>query len=318
VEPGEAVRRSESGAYRVAPQSPPVGEERTSTMSEPEDLVLTPGGYRPASQVHEIAPDHTLRVTDESIQELDPSGEVVAEYPAVPESPDDEPLMPENVSLGPSDTPAAEAVPAALGEGWIAYASWFNDTGRPVTTFRATWTVPPAPSTNSGQTIFLFNGIESATWIVQPVLQWGPSDAGGGRFWTVASWLADGASGPAFYSPLRRVTVGQNLVGEITLTGTTGPKFTYNCKFLGIPFTSFNTFPIFQLKHCVVTLEAYNPVLCSNYPATSHTSFRGIEILTGTTHPALSWTPTPLITDCGQNVTVVSNANPGGQVDIHY
>ena len=45
------------------------------------------------------------------------------------------------------------------------------------------------------RTIFLFNGIQNSTSIYQPVLQWGPSAAGGGNFWTVASWYVDGAGG---------------------------------------------------------------------------------------------------------------------------
>lgn len=184
--------------------------------------------------------------------------------------------------------------------------------------FRTTWTVPPAPSTNSGQTIFLFNGIENATMIYQPVLQWGPSAAGGGNFWTVASWFADGSGGPAFHSPLRRVNAGTVLVGEITLTGQTATRFNYRCRFQGIPFTTLPIQNVNELRWCIETLEAYNLVLCSNYPATPSTSFREIEILTGTTHPALNWTPTVLVADCGQNVKVVSNANPGGQVDIYY
>jgi hypothetical protein len=75
---------------------------------------------------------------------------------------------------------------------------------------------------------------------------------------------------------------------------------------------------ILELRRCDETLEAYNRVFCSNYPATSHTSFREIEILTGTSHPALNWIPYDLITSCGEHLTVVSNANPGGEVNIFY
>jgi hypothetical protein len=60
-----------------------------------------------------------------------------------------------------------------------------NRTGHPVTRFTTTWTVPAAPSTHSDQTVFLFNGIQNSTMIYQPVLQWGPSGAGGGNFWAV-------------------------------------------------------------------------------------------------------------------------------------
>lgn len=42
-----------------------------------EELVITPGGVRPKSQVHSIAPGHILKVTDNRIQELDSSGRIL-------------------------------------------------------------------------------------------------------------------------------------------------------------------------------------------------------------------------------------------------
>ena len=35
--------------------------------------------------------------------------------------------------------------------GWVAYASWFN-TGLPISSFTTTWSVPPVPATDHGQT----------------------------------------------------------------------------------------------------------------------------------------------------------------------
>lgn len=60
----------------------------------------------------------------------------------------------------------------------------------PISSFATTWKVPAAPTTNHQQTIFLFNSIEPASGnaILQPVLQYGPSAAGGGSYWAVASW----------------------------------------------------------------------------------------------------------------------------------
>ena len=54
--------------------------------------------------------------------------------------------------------------------------------------------------------------------IYPPVLQWGPSAAGGGNYWAVASWYADGQGGQAFYSQLVQVSnPGDILVGIMTL-----------------------------------------------------------------------------------------------------
>jgi hypothetical protein len=66
------------------------------------------------------------------------------------------------------------------------------------------------------------NGIQNSTMIYQPVLQWGPgSAAGGGNYWAVVSWYADGQGGQAFYSNLVTVNPGDTLVGVVTLTGHT-------------------------------------------------------------------------------------------------
>ncbi|KAJ7697207.1 hypothetical protein B0H17DRAFT_1130514 [Mycena rosella] len=47
--------------------------------------------------------------------------------------------------------------------------------------------VPPAPATYHGQTVYLFNAI-NGEGVVQSVLAYGPTPAGGGELWFVASW----------------------------------------------------------------------------------------------------------------------------------
>jgi hypothetical protein len=51
--------------------------------------------------------------------------------------------------------------------------------------------VPNAPSIQQGQTLFYFGGLEDANgmFVMQPVLQWGSSGAGGGNYWSYANWL---------------------------------------------------------------------------------------------------------------------------------
>ena len=166
---------------------------------------------------------------------------------------DGQPLMPRNVTTARAALVAGagqgDPLPA-LGEGWISYAYWTNNTGSPVTRFATTWVVPPAPATDSGQTIFLFNGIQNSTMIYQPVLQWGPSAAGGGSYWAVASWYADGQTGTSFHSTLVRVNPGDVLVGVMTLTARQGNGFSYNCQFTGIANSSL---PISNVDSCTGT-----------------------------------------------------------------
>ena len=126
-----------------------------------QDLVLTPGGYRSASLVHRVEPGHAVDVTEGTTRLLNLRSREFVELPPV--------------TIQPGAVPG-------FGTGWITYGYWINDTGKPVTSFRTTWTVPPAPVNADGQTIFLFNGIDPSNpsaAILQPVLQWGSSTRAG-------------------------------------------------------------------------------------------------------------------------------------------
>jgi hypothetical protein len=310
VESGKAVRRKASGSYSMVSKE---ASDNLKTRSKTAgNLVLTPGGYRDPSLVHMIEPGHVLRITDGRFQKVHRSGKVVKEFGPVLRRGGERPLMPRNVFVPP------EIVPT-FGTGWITYADWSNNTGTPVSSFASTWVVPPEPATQSGQTIFLFNGIQNTSMIYQPVLQWGPSQAGGGNYWSIASWYADGQGGVAFYTPTVRVKTGDILVGVMTLTGQPGNNlFNYNCEFQGIANTSLPIERVDELTWCIETLEAYKITACSDYPDTDFTAFYSISLRTGNTDPTLDWTPEDKVTDCGQHAVVVSDANPGGEVDLYY
>lgn len=219
VPPGQVVEGGPEGFATVAeaptpPAAPAAGQ-----------YVLTPGGYRDRSLVYQVAPETLISgaAGEQRLLEIS-GGRVSADRGAIRVHEPGVPVMPNNIQR----TAPGISVPA-LGTGWIVDTRW-NRPGAPVTSFRTTWTVPPAPSSHDGQTIFLFNGLENDSMILQPVLQWGPSAAGGGNNWAVASWFADGQSGQAFHSSLSGVTAGEQLVGVMTLTdqlvtlGDTSPR----------------------------------------------------------------------------------------------
>ena len=184
----------------------------------PDELVLTPGGYRLKSRVHYIEPEHKIGAHAGRLSKLHPQRGIVADLGPVVRRDSAEPLLPANIVRRPH-IDAVAAVAPELGSGWITYASWTRPAGQHVTLFRTTWVVPPPPATQSGQTVFLFNGIQNSSMIYQPVLQWGSSAAGGGNYWAVACWYADGQTGHSFYSTLVRVNPGQVLVGAMAMTG---------------------------------------------------------------------------------------------------
>ena len=309
---GQVVRRTPEGTYIVVSEP----ENREGGLNMPDELVLTPGGFRPKSLVYPIQPGAILDGAGGRHRMLDSTGRVLADYGMIAAKPAGKALMPTNVVKAAA--PAPGKVPA-FGSGWITYASWTNNTGTPVSLFSTKWVVPPAPSTQSGQTIFLFNGIQNSTMIYQPVLQWGGSAAGGGDYWAVASWYVDGQGGPAFHSNLVRVNPGTVLTGIMTLTGQSAQGFSYNSEFQGIANTGFPVQNIQELTWCIETLECYGITKCSDYPNTSKTQMYAINLQTGKTHPVMTWTPTTPVSDCGQHTLIFDEDSAGsGEVDLWY
>jgi hypothetical protein len=214
-----------------------------------------------------------------------------------------------------------------LGDGWITYALW--DSGAtPITRFSTTWTVPQLPTTSSGQVIYLFNGLEyigsNSGGILQPVLQYGFAAGAGGNYWSIRSWFVT-SSGPVMRSPMQiQVNPGQVLVGLITQTAVraktavSGWWYSYSCEFQGIPGTTLQVQNVPRLNLACETLEAYSLTNASDYPASPNTAFTDIDILTGPSRPALTWKAVNRVADTGQHAVIVSDADPGGEVELWY
>ena len=260
--------------------------------------VLTPLGYRDRAHVHQIPEGYDLIRM--------PDGHMRAENAVTGDH------------IDFADSIDTDSRAPFTDNGWITYASWLNRTGKPVSSFTTTWTVPPAPSTYDGQTLFQFNSIEpnSGNSILQPVLQYGSSAAGGGQFWGVASWYVTGNN--AYFSSLVTVSAGKRLTGVIKLSSHTGTKYNYTCAFTGISGTNFSMKNIAQLTWCTETLEVYGVDLCSDFPNTASSQMSGIELLTGTKTPSVNWSPTNVATSCGVQTTIVTNNGSDGAVDIYY
>jgi hypothetical protein len=240
----------------------------------PGERVLTPEGERPRTSVHALA-----------------DGEAV-----------DAP-------------PATELMPFDLDQGWIAYTFWKNDSGVPLRWFSSTWRVPPPPATRHRQTLFFFNGLQNSGanyGILQPVLQWGVSAAGGGDYWSVASWYVT-SRGQAFHTPLQRVEPGDVLVGEMRLVGEARGKYSYSCELLGMPRTRLLLKNVAELSWSTESMEAYNVSRCSDYPGSRAVPFTDIRLQTDV-HPAMRWTAVDRVTDCEQHAEVVSHSSENGQV----
>jgi hypothetical protein len=175
--------------------------------------------------------------------------------------------------------------------------------------------------------VFLFNGIQSFgadVFILQPVLQWGTSSAGGGSYWSITNWYV-GSDGTALFGPLIQVNPGDVLEGIMTLTGQTGSNFNYLSAFTGFPGADLVVNNVAELTWANETLECYDFAAFSDYPDTALTAFHDIEIrLRTSTTPfteaqaTINWQVNNDVTDNGQQCLIVSNDSPGGDVYLYY
>jgi hypothetical protein len=205
--------------------NPPSGSSRRPKPPvrplDSTDLVLTPGGLRPRSLVHQLEPGQHVSVKGGRVRIIETAtGNVVKDL--------GESAKPGEGDSEPPSGQASRSVPGLPDVGWIENSQWRNGGTQPIIYFSTKWVVPPVPASDDGQVIYLFNGMQpdSGAHILQPVLQWGPSSAGGGNYWSITNWYADGQGGQAANGgPPIQVNPGDSLQGVITCTGQSGTEF---------------------------------------------------------------------------------------------
>ena len=175
--------------------------------------------------------------------------------------------------------------------GWLAYAQWRNEQQAAIDLFSVEWTVPPAPRERLGQTLLLFPGLQNAHYILQSVLQWGPSHAGGGPYWSIANWYTDGTSANTQVSPCLRVEPGQRLHSRMELLGQEGRDFSYKASFEGYKTLDLTLNKVTELLWAFVVLETNGLGNALQYPAEYRTRIDAVRLNTGGQHTQPRWRP---------------------------
>lgn len=149
-------------------------------MKIPKDFVLTPGGYRHKSLVHELEHGHSLRRnTKGDIEIVEMQTGSVKVLPKIKEG----------------DVNGLNSF-APDGDNWVA-AALYTNSGGIISSFSGT-TELQQPSEDAGQTFFLYfcqqsysnPNANSLAWNFMTVLHWGPSAiAQSGPFWYLATWI---------------------------------------------------------------------------------------------------------------------------------
>jgi hypothetical protein len=238
----------------------------------PKEYVITPFGYFHPSCVRQVAEGETV-LGDGRVQH--PDGSVEAAAPAC----DYPRYSPQGALVTSDNTEDGGKTPAT--NGWVETISAITNTSYGA--LAAIWITPPPPATNDGQTVFLFPGMEDINdvqSIVQPVLQWGGSGAGGGNYWAIASWNCC-ISGTAYNSNLINVNPGDLILGTITSTCASGEN---SCPAWNVKTEDLNTRGKTILSKTPsegqewnwafgATLEVYNVIQCADYPTGNGVTF---------------------------------------------
>jgi len=236
------------------------------TTSTKNDVVLTPFGWWPHSCVHGVESGSEIVNEQDYFLVKHPLNNVVAKIDRCDIN---------TIKQAQHNNNGNENVNAIDGDGWQVYVK--QDVGSTVSALLGDWIVPANPS-KSGQTLFTFTGLQNIDWvppnppptesfdIIQPVLQYGVSDAGGGSYWSIASWYVT-LGRDVVYSKLQKVDAGDRLFGNMTKTGD--DTWFINAVDLTSKVSSYISVTKSVLTSqpwIYVTLEVYDVFACEQYP----------------------------------------------------
>lgn len=298
---GEPVSLSE--------EVPATPGEPTSVL--PEGYVATPAGLYHQSCVYEVPAGATvergevIRMADGTSYQVPP-----CKYAAQSS------LLPGNNRVGSSTT---SSVRPPTVNGWVEYTeAWASIAYKRIV---ADWNVPPNPTGSygaSGKVYYTFPGLQSDSFIIQPVLQYGNNGSYGGAYWTITSWRCD--TGPnCFHSTPVTVSSGTSIHGDVTASGCSGGNCTWTITTTNTNtgqstiYTTVDTEDYWRANSGVV--EAYGITSCQDYPVSadynqSGVFYRNVAVYDNAyalTTPTWSTIITPSLTpQCGYSVTATS------------
>ena len=273
----------------------------------------TPAGLFPKSNVHAVPTGARVHQSPTEVQIIGSNGTVLHSVPITGSKTPGAPFR------RPTSTSTNRR--RELSSGYVGYAYWENFGSSPISFFATSWTVPPVPSNVDGQLLYWFNALvpDSDDAILQPVLQFGLSPAGGGAYYGVASWYLLNSN--IYHTGLVQVEPGQGLAGYMTLTsvalsGST-PTYTWSTTFVDIPSTTLFITTTEELTLAYEALEIYNAETAADLPSGS-TEFTQINIVTqDQENPSITWTALSDPAD-GISMSVVSSSSTNGALQVAY
>jgi hypothetical protein len=258
----------------------PAGPHRPATV--PAGYVVTPFGYSHPSCVKQLAEGDTQQLDRGIIQHADRSIESIqpCSYPRYT-------AKGEVIAKRETTDVASGIEPPSISHSYIEFAEAFTSTS--YGELAAEWNVPPAPTSNDGQTVYFFPGMQddgNTITIIQPVLGWQNGA------WTIASWNCC-YNNVSLYSTPQTVYPGNAIEGLISSTCAAG---TISCPTWNITTSVVNTSTSTQLANTSSygqtfnwalggALEVYDIAQCSDYPPNGSLTFFYEELYDNSFNP---------------------------------
>lgn len=295
--------------------------------SVPADFVITPYGYFHPSCVMHLAKGDVVLKDEKAIKHADGSFDNIqaCAYPTF--NAKGEKL---DLSTSQAEVQSGSSVKKpTISHAWVEFASVTTSSSYGELT--AEWTVPPAPSANNGQTVYLFPGLEDindVVSIIQPVLGWNSDFASA---WGIASWNCC-VAGSVFEATPVRVNSGDTIWGGLWDTCVTGTLSCPTWDVRTVDLTTGNSSEMLNTSSHGQTfnwafagaLEVYNIVQCSDYPSNGSISFHNLSLYNDYFNliPSPDWSVTNwsagLTPQCGYGGSLAQQLNLTYAIPIRY
>jgi len=252
-------------------------EPATISLQQHAGWVQVPGALVRPDCVYEVPKGAQVDESGDVIL----NGAVVAHYEDCPEAPiRTRPLA--HVAPHFVDSPGT-------GNGWVeaVQEEVSLSSGDNIDKITGTWTVPNAPK-DTGGLAYIFNVLAPTTedLIIQPVLQYGATTAGGligGNYWVIASWLV---GKNAYHSGGETVNPGDTISGEIYINSISSGKINWEIKAKDTTTGAYSDLGAWSSGYTwnwafSGVLEAYGITTCGELPNSSDTAFKDTKVYHG-------------------------------------
>lgn len=232
------------------------------------DLVATPNGWYHRSCVHEIPNGAHVDINGE-IHRKDGKTYQLSSC-----------TQPGRVIVANQNRTVAPTI-----NGWLEWADF--QPGYNLGEINASWHVPAAPAgsycvvfCSSYQTFYTFPGLQSSSYIVQPVLQYGYNGDYGGEYWTLASWHCNSGSDCHHSTPIS-ASPGDSIVGSVHASGCANGICAWTISTIDVTKGTRTDYTIDDTQSygdaVGGAMEVYNLSSCDQFPA-GGVLFTGISL----------------------------------------